>query len=274
MLRTRVLPPGFIRPCQPSPVATPPAGRDWFHEIKHDGIRLLVRREGERVRAFTRNGNDWATRYPAIAASAAGLKARSFLIDAEAVVADGAGLASFELLRGRTRHGQAFCWAFDLLELDGQDLRQEPLERRKDALARLLKRAPFGLALNEHHAGDGPALFAAACEKGLEGIVSKRAGSRYSSGPSPHWLKAKNPASAAAQREAIGRIGVRDDECERSRGAHFDIKVDVGFMRNRRVNSRVLFPLASSDFCKGSDGSPRDARWIKGCRRVPSQWRR
>jgi ATP-dependent DNA ligase len=203
MLRNRVMPAGFIRPCQPSPVAAPPAGPDWFHEIKHDGIRLLVRRQGEHVCAFTRNGNDWAGRYPAIVAAAVGLRARSFLIDGEAVVADRQGLASFELLRGRTRHGQAFCWAFDLLELDGQDLRSEPLESRKDALARLLKRVPFGLALNEHHAGDGPALFAAACQKGMEGIVSKRAGSRYSSGRSPHWLKAKNPDSAAAKREAV-----------------------------------------------------------------------
>lgn len=161
------------------------------------------------MRAFTRNGNDWAARYPSIAAAAAGLRARPFLIDGEAVVADGAGIASFELLRGLRRRREAFCWAFDLLELDGQDLRAEQLERRKDALARLLKRAPFGLALNEHHAGDGPALFAEACRRGLEGIVSKRRGSRYSSGRSPHWMKAKNPESPAARREAIEEWGRR-----------------------------------------------------------------
>src|SRR5262245_23530498 len=77
--------------------------------------------------------------------------------------------------------------------LDGADLRAEPLERPKDALARLLKRAPFGLVVNEHHAGEGPALFAATCERGLEGIVSKRRGLHYSSGRSTHWVKAKNP---------------------------------------------------------------------------------
>jgi ATP-dependent DNA ligase len=207
MLRHRFTPAGFIKPCQPSAVAAPPTGADWFHEIKHDGIRLLVRRDGDRVHAFTRNGNDWAARYPAIVAAASALRARSFLIDGEAVVADSAGLASFELLRGRTRHGAAFCWAFDLIELDGEDLRVEPLERRKEALGRLLKRAPFGLELNEHHAGDGPALFAEACRRGLEGIVSKRRGSRYSSGRSTHWVKAKNPESAAAQREATEEWG-------------------------------------------------------------------
>lgn len=176
MSRHRFLPAGFIQPCQPSAVASPPTGADWFHEIKHDGIRLLVRRDDDRVRAFTRNGNNWAARYPSIVAAASALRARSFLIDGEAVVADRAGRASFELLRGRTRHREAFCWAFDLLDVDGQDLRGEPLERRKEALMRLLKRATFGLAVNEHHAGDGPALFAQACAIGLEGIVSKRRG--------------------------------------------------------------------------------------------------
>ena len=212
MLRNRAMPAGFIRPCQPSPAAAPPTGTDWFHEIKHDGIRLLVRRDGDRVRAFTRNGNNLALRYPAVVAAASALRARSFVIDGEAVVADSAGLASFELLRGCTRHREAFCWAFDLLELNGQNLRTEPIERRKEALGRLLKRAPFGLAVNEHHAGDGPELFAQACAIGLEGIVSKRRGSRYSSGRSSHWVKAKNPQSAAALREATeewGREGQR-----------------------------------------------------------------
>jgi ATP-dependent DNA ligase len=169
----------------------------------------MVRREGERMRAFTRNGHDWAARYPAIGAAAAAVRARSFLIDGEVVAADGQGLASFELLRGRMRLPAAFCWAFDLLELDGQDLRAEPLERRKERLAQLLARAPFGLALNEHHDGDGPAMFAQACAMGLEGIVSKRRGSRYQSGRSQHWVKAKNPESAAARREAVEDWGRR-----------------------------------------------------------------
>src|ERR1051325_5212320 len=99
MLRSRLPPVGFVRPCQPSPIAAPPAGPGWFHEIKHDGFRLLVRRDGERVRAFTRNGNDWAERYPVICAAAAALRAKSFLLDGEVVVDDGDGLASFDRLR-------------------------------------------------------------------------------------------------------------------------------------------------------------------------------
>jgi hypothetical protein len=111
-----------------------PAGADWLHEIRHDGFRLMVRRDGDRVRLFTRNGHDWAVRYPAIAAAAVALQARSFLIDGEVVVADAQGIASFDLLRGRARETQAFVWAFDLLELDGKDLRNLPLERRKGEL--------------------------------------------------------------------------------------------------------------------------------------------
>src|ERR1051325_11010784 len=103
MLRNRVTPAGFVWPCQPSPVQMPPVGPGWFHEIKHDGFRLLVRRDGERVRAFTRNGSDWAARYPSICAAAEALAARSFLIDGEVVADAGDGLASFDRLRGGQR---------------------------------------------------------------------------------------------------------------------------------------------------------------------------
>jgi bifunctional non-homologous end joining protein LigD len=109
MPETRLAPAGFVRPCQPSPVQVPPVGPGWLHEIKHDGFRLLMRRDGNRVCAWTRNGNDWAARYPAICAAAAGLAATSFLIDGEVVVNDGDGLASFDRRRaGRRRRPDAF----------------------------------------------------------------------------------------------------------------------------------------------------------------------
>jgi ATP-dependent DNA ligase len=189
-MRSRLIPAGFVAPCLPSPVAAPPTGSGWLHEIKHDGFRLMVRRDGDRVRAFTRNGNDWSARYPAITAAACSLRARSFLIDGEAVVADAEGVASFKLLRSLSRAKHAFVWAFDLLELDGEDLRALPLDQRRAELQTLLKRAPFGLALNDVDSGDGPALYAQACAMGLEGIVSKRANSRYRSGRSPDWGRA------------------------------------------------------------------------------------
>jgi bifunctional non-homologous end joining protein LigD len=96
-------------------------------EIKHDGYRLIVRREGEAVRLFTRRGHDWTERYPAIAAAAAELRARSFTLDGEAVVAGADGIAVFDVLHRRHKATDAMLYAFDLLELDGKDLRALPL---------------------------------------------------------------------------------------------------------------------------------------------------
>jgi bifunctional non-homologous end joining protein LigD len=96
----------------------------------------------------------------------------------------------------------AFLYAFDLLALDGEDLRREPLETRKTTLASLLRKPPLGIALCEHIEADGKMVFRHACKMGLKGIVSKRRDSRYSSGISPNWIKSKNPASVAVLREA------------------------------------------------------------------------
>jgi bifunctional non-homologous end joining protein LigD len=129
---------GFVDPCIPSRAAKPPAGPDWVHEVKHDGYRLIVRRDGEAVRLFTRRGYDWTERYPAIASAAAKLKARSFTLDGGAIVCGPDGVAIFDAVH---RHGTvraAILQAFDLLELDGEDLRPVMLGKRKARLARLL----------------------------------------------------------------------------------------------------------------------------------------
>lgn len=186
----------------PKPARTPPAGPDWLHEIKHDGFRLQVIRNGDRVRLFTRNGNDWSKRYPSIVECAASLPARSFVLDGEVVCCDGDGLAVFEMLRARRHDGDAFLYAFDLLLLDGDDLRGVELEERKGRLERLLARAQYGIQLNEHLIGDGPTIFRHACALGAEGIVSKRRRSRYRSGRCDDWRKSKNPLSVAVGREA------------------------------------------------------------------------
>jgi ATP dependent DNA ligase domain len=118
---------GFVDPCIPSRAPKPPSGPDCVHEIKHDGYRLIVRRDGDVVRLFTRRGYDWTDRYPAIASAAAKLKARSFTLDGEAVVAGADGVALFDALHRRGRVADAILQAFDLLELDGEDLRPLPL---------------------------------------------------------------------------------------------------------------------------------------------------
>jgi bifunctional non-homologous end joining protein LigD len=119
---------GFIEPCLPSAAERPPSGPDWVHEIKHDGYRLMARRDSVGVRLLTRNGHDWADRYPAIVEAVNQLKVRSCLIDGEAVVCDANGLAVFERLRYQRGGRTVFLYAFDLLELDGTNLRREPFE--------------------------------------------------------------------------------------------------------------------------------------------------
>ena len=166
-----------------------------------DGFRILAQRDSAGVRLFTRAGNDFSHRFPVIATAVGKHPVRSCLIDGEAIVCDENGLAVFDLIRGYGSKTSALLCAFDLLELDGEDLRRKPIERRKALLARLLKEHS-SLVLNEHYEGDGAIVFREACWLGCEGIVSKRLGSIYRRGRSPLWLKVKNPNAPAVKREA------------------------------------------------------------------------
>jgi bifunctional non-homologous end joining protein LigD len=134
-------------------------------------------------------------------------RARSCIIDGEAVCCGDDGVPSFDRIRYRRHDASVFLYAFDLIELDGQDLRPEPLDVRKATLASVLAKAAPGLRLNVHIEDDGPTVFAHACKMGLEGIVSKRKDSTYRSGRSPDWLKSKNPACEAVRREAEEQWG-------------------------------------------------------------------
>jgi bifunctional non-homologous end joining protein LigD len=198
----RLRPSGFVEPCLPSPADQPPTGSGWIHEIKHDGYRLMARRDPVGIRLLTRNGYDWSPRYPMIVAAVDRLKVRSCLIDGEAVACNDQGLAVFDRLRYRRADASVFLYAFDLLELDGVDLRREPLQTRRATLASLLRGGRHGVRLNEHlEHDDGAVVFRHACVLGCEGIVSKRLGSIYRSGKCKDWLKFKNPASPAVKRE-------------------------------------------------------------------------
>jgi ATP-dependent DNA ligase len=197
-LRSRPIPLGFIEPCLPTVAAKPPSGPNWIHEIKHDGFRTLVLRAGDRVRVLTRNGIDWTERFPMIAEAARSLDVRSCLIDGEAIAARPEdGLGDFDLLRRGKVH--VMLIAFDVLQIDGEDIRREPIEARK-----LLRRTAIGIEYNQHLEDEAsPRVFEHACRLGFEGIVSKRKGSRYQSGRSHDWLKMKNPDAPASQREAL-----------------------------------------------------------------------
>jgi bifunctional non-homologous end joining protein LigD len=191
----------FLPPCEPILRPRPPRGDAWLHEVKFDGFRAQLRKAGDAVTIYSRNGHDFTPRYPAIAAALKALRARSAIIDAEVTVCGGDGVPQFyRLLTSRFDQGELCVWAFDLLELDGDDLRQEPLQTRRAALAKTLRRASPFLRLSESFSD--PTRLLAECERrGLEGIVSKRRDSLYRSGKSSAWIKVKCAAWREANRD-------------------------------------------------------------------------
>jgi DNA ligase D-like protein (predicted ligase) len=184
----------FIPPLTPTLVEEPPTGDGWLHEIKHDGFRTQLIVTSARARAFSRRGHDWSSRYPRIVTAAAGVPCQSAILDGEAIVQDEKGRSSIELFYQDMERatGQAVFLAFDLLHLDGTDLRKLPLEERRAALRTLIDPDPLsGIQFSDALLGAGSEVFAAVEKLGLEGIISKRLGSRYRSGASRDWLKTK-----------------------------------------------------------------------------------
>jgi bifunctional non-homologous end joining protein LigD len=187
--------------CLPTAAKAVPAGPDWIHEIKYDGYRLRVERQGKTVRLFTRNGHDWTRRFPWIAAAALKNREQHFVIDGEAVVLGVDGVSDFNALHSRKHDAEVQLYAFDVLALGGEDLRPLPLSMRKTNLARLLRGRPDGMFVAPFEPGAiGPDLFGAACRLGLEGLVSKRRDRRYGAGRSKDWIKVKNRSHPAMTR--------------------------------------------------------------------------
>jgi bifunctional non-homologous end joining protein LigD len=191
--------------CIPTRGTTVPHTPDWLHEIKYDGYRLRLERDGDRVRLITKGGYNWTSRYPWIVEAALKNRHRQFVIDGEAVVLGVDGVADFNALHSRRHDDEVQLYAFDCLALDGEDLRGLPLSMRKTNLARLLAQRPDGIFVAPFEQGEiGPDLFRAACRMGLEGLVSKRRDRPYRAGRSPHWRKIKNPKSPAMRRVEDG----------------------------------------------------------------------
>ena len=195
MARLIVPPADFIEPMLPTLVDKAPDGDAWVHEIKYDGYRTQLHITGQDSRAFTRNGYDWTDKYGIVVAAAKALKCRSAVIDGEMCVQNVAGVTDFKALRsaiGRMPE-RLILFAFDILSLDDRDLRGEPLLDRRRRLQDLVGMNPTSrVQFSAEQAGQGPAFFAAADQHGLEGIVSKRADSRYVSGRAKSWLKVKS----------------------------------------------------------------------------------
>lgn len=187
--------PSFVPTMQPTLVDQPPKGDGWLHEVKYDGYRTQLAIADGRVRAYTRNGHDWTDKYTRIVQTAARIDCKSALIDGEVVVQNERGITDFEALRGAIKKEpfRLVFFAFDLLHLNGIDMRKAPLEERRAHLRWILEggSASSAIHISDEYDGDGMEFFKAADQMGLEGIVSKRKGSRYVSGPTKSWLKIK-----------------------------------------------------------------------------------
>jgi len=193
--RKAILPP-FVEPSLATLVPRPPSGEGWLHEIKHDGYRIQARLDGGKLKLLTRKGLDWTKRFPTVTEAVKALRCKAALLDGEIVVQDANGHASFSGLQADLkagRHERMVYYVFDLLYLDGQDLRGVALSARKRLLSDLIAAAPqsFALRYNGHIDQAGEDILPEACRLGLEGIVSKQAGLPYISGRGEHWVKSK-----------------------------------------------------------------------------------
>jgi bifunctional non-homologous end joining protein LigD len=186
--------PGFIEPCHPTLREAAPAGEEWLHEIKSDGYRAQVHVRGGKATIFSREGVNWTTQLAAIANAAMRLPVRDAILDGEAIVQAANGVADLQALRreiGKKHSKRLVYAAFDLLYLDGFDLREAPLIERKRLLRELTAEQAPAILYVEHIAGDGEAVYRHACRIGVEGIVSKHRDAPYRSGRQESWIKLK-----------------------------------------------------------------------------------
>lgn len=187
--------PAKLKPQLAVPADAAPEGKDWHHEVKFDGYRLLIFRQGDTVRVLSRTGLDWTSKLPDIAAAVADRLRSDAILDGEAVMLDQRGVSDFQALQNaiHNRRSKSLVYiAFDLPWCDGYDLTKSPLEQRRALLRELIGSRQEGrLRLSEHIEGNGPAAFERICAAGLEGIVSKRRGSPYSQSRTPSWIKIK-----------------------------------------------------------------------------------
>jgi bifunctional non-homologous end joining protein LigD len=187
--------------CIPTLGKKVPHTPDWIHEIKYDGYRLRLERDGDRVRLFTRNGYDWTKRFPWIVEAALKNRMKQFVIDGEAVILGVDGRSDFNALHSGKHNKEVQLYAFDMLAGDGDDVRQLPLSMRKANLAGLLARRTEGIFAAPFEQGEiGPDLFRKVCEFGLEGLVSKHSDRPYRGGRQKHWIKVKNRKHPAMSR--------------------------------------------------------------------------
>jgi bifunctional non-homologous end joining protein LigD len=172
----------------------PPRAADYLYELKFDGYRILAVKAGADLRLFSRRAQDWTNEFEVVGEAARKLRAKAFVVDGEVCALDPRGVPSFQLLQNRRGHDTRLAYfVFDLLWVDGKDLRTLPLEDRRDRLARLLGKLPKDsrIVLSSAVPGDPKEILRTACASGLEGIVAKEKGSPYVGGRQASWLKIK-----------------------------------------------------------------------------------
>jgi len=270
--------PGFVEPMLATLTKSPPTGDRWLHEIKFDGYRLQAHLEGGKVTLWTRRGLDWTKKFgDAVAEALRNLPARSALIDGEMVVANESGVAEFSLLQADLSDGRVdrfVYYAFDCLYLDGRDLRETPLLRRKELLEKLIGTDGGAIRYSAHFEEDGKLVLQRACALGLEGIISKASQSVYVSGRGKSWVKAKCSAQqefviagyvpSSTGRKAIGSLslGVYDGKDLRYVG-----RVGTGFssgVADALYTRLEAMRLRSSPFAKPlSTAEARQVRYVK-----------
>ncbi|WP_415062762.1 DNA ligase D [Bdellovibrio sp.] len=188
-------PPRFIEPALAELVKAPPTGSEWAHEVKWDGYRIQAHIENKKIRLFSRGGLDWSAKFPLLVKELKGLSVHNAILDGEVVWLDHEGRSHFHKLQEALHKGESqhlYYYLFDLPFLEGRDLRDQPLQERKEWLKKTLNSLPKGrVRYSDHIRGQGKALFRSACAYGLEGIVSKEINSSYHSGRSSQWLKCK-----------------------------------------------------------------------------------
>ncbi|HVD76671.1 MAG TPA: non-homologous end-joining DNA ligase, partial [Vicinamibacteria bacterium] len=270
--------PAWVAPQLATLVSGPPPGDDWVHEIKLDGYRILLRVERGRVKLLTRNRQDWTARFPAVAEAAAALPVKEALLDGEIVALDRAGVSSFQALQqaDQLETGRTLVYvAFDLLFLDGSDLRPLPLVERKARLARLLKGRRGRLRYSEHFDLPGQRVFDRACRLGLEGIIAKQKNGPYTAGRGQAWLKVKcvarqelviggytDPDGARAEFGSL-LLGVHDRDGRLVYAGRVGTGFDHATLKNLGARLRKLERRASPFAADGPRPPARGAHWVK-----------
>jgi bifunctional non-homologous end joining protein LigD len=279
----------FVEPMKACVIDKPPASGDWIYEIKFDGYRAIALKNGADVRLFSRNENDFSSKFPAVVDAIASLGAEDAVIDGEIVALDAKGVSSFQLLQALeigARPPPIFYYAFDLLQLNGGDLRRNPLVERKAQLQQLLKNAPAPVRFSASFGDSAGKLLKQAKRLGLEGLIGKRADSLYESGKrNGAWIKLKlqreqefviggytNPEGLRVNFGAL-LVGFYENKklkfCGKV-GTGFDARLLGSLHSKLKTISREACPFVNLPELRGNHCSPRitvaemkKCRWVR-----------